>query len=180
MIGTMGSGAYGFAGTAVCATHSAVLAELPAAAFLPARRAHARSLVAVVDAPGPVLALDFLVQLIDLRRGLHAGYLLVEPGSAGRAQPPLVIPARLSADPLPAAMALVEVRFHLLDRLGERLVTGRPAHAVTHPLGIPADLLGPLTDRAADQITTEPEQPAPEPLPYLTGGTLAVQGDIVR
>ena len=67
----------------------AALAELAAAALLAAGRAQPGALVAVVDVPGPVLALDLLVQLVDLRRGLHPGDLLVQLGGAGRAQAPL-------------------------------------------------------------------------------------------
>src|SRR5208282_1492318 len=142
---------------------AAALAELAAAAFLPAARAQARALVPVVDVPGPVLALDLLVQLIDLRGGLQAGYLLGQLGGAGRAQAPFGVPADLPAHPLPAAVALVEVRLHLIDRPGERLVAGRPAGAVAHPLGVPAELRGLLADAAANQVAAQPEQPAAEP-----------------
>src|SRR5439155_10499908 len=89
---------------------TAALAELPAAALLPAGRAQPGGLVPVVDIPGPVLALDLLVQLVHLRRGLHPGDLLVQPGRAGRAQAPLGVPAHLLAHPLAAAVALVEER----------------------------------------------------------------------
>jgi hypothetical protein len=59
-------------------------------------------------------------------------------------------------------MTLVEVRRHLLDGLAQFLVVGRPAGAVAHPLGIPAELGGLLADAAADEVAAEPEQPAAE------------------
>ena len=65
------------------------------------------------------------------------------------AQAPRAVPAHLLAHPLAAAVALVEERLHLLHRPGQRLVPGRPADAVAHPLGVPADLLGLLADGAA-------------------------------
>src|SRR6266702_7131427 len=72
---------------------TAALAELPATAVLAAGRAQPGGLVPVVDVPGPVLTLDLLVQLVHLRRGLHPRDLEVQPGRAGRAQPPLGVPA---------------------------------------------------------------------------------------
>jgi hypothetical protein len=72
-------------------------------------------------------------------------------------------PAHLAADPLPAPVALVEVRLHLVHGLGQGLVAGRPADAVPHPLGIPADLGGLLADGAADQVAAHLQEPAAEP-----------------
>src|SRR5579859_8192187 len=46
--------------------------------------------------------------------GLQAGDLLVKLGGARRAQAPLVVPADLLAYPLAAAVALMEVRLHLV------------------------------------------------------------------
>src|SRR5258708_5235828 len=105
---------------------AAVSAELPAAAGLAAVRARPGSLVAVVDVLRPVDVLDLAVQLLDLGLRLHARDLLVELGRALHAQAALVVPADGLADPLAAALALVEVRLHLVDGLGERLVAGRP------------------------------------------------------
>src|SRR3954453_427688 len=141
---------------------AAALAELAAAALLAALGTQAGALVAVVDVLGPVLALDLLVQLVDLRRGLHPGDLLVQLGGAGHAQAPLAVPAHLLAHPLAAAVALVEERLHLLDGVSQRLVGGRAAHAVAHPLGVPAELLGLLADGAAYQVAAEPQQPPAE------------------
>jgi hypothetical protein len=73
-----------------------------------------------------------------------------------------VVPADLLAHPLTAPVALVEERLHLLDGPGQRLVPGRAAYAVAHPLGVPAELLGSLADGAADQVAAEPEQAAAE------------------
>src|SRR5689334_17381103 len=140
----------------------AALAELAAAGLLAAVRAQPGGLVAVVDVPGPVLALDLLIQLVDLRRGLHPGDLLVQLGGAGHAQAPLAVPAHLPAHPLAAPVALVEERLHLLHCPGQRLVPGRAAHTVPHPLGVPADLLGLLANGATHQVATEPQHPAAE------------------
>src|SRR5689334_22635313 len=140
----------------------AVLAELAAAGLLLARRAEPDGLVAVVDPARPVDPLDLLVQLVDLGLRLHAGNLLVEAGRAGRAQAALAVPADLLADPLSTAVALVEVDLHLAGGLGQRLVARRAAHAVAHPLGVPADLRGLLADVAAEEVATDAQQPAAE------------------
>jgi hypothetical protein len=103
---------------------AAALAELPAAAVLPAGRAGTGRLITVVDVLGPVLILDLLIKLADLRRRLHARDFLVELGRAAHAEPALRVPADLAAHPLPAPVALMEIRLHLIDGLGERLVAG--------------------------------------------------------
>src|SRR5262249_47490362 len=139
-----------------------VLAELAAAGLLLARRALGGALVPVVDVLGPVDLLDLLVELADLRRGLHAGDLLVELGGALRAQTALGVPAHLLADPLAAPVALVDVALHPLGRLLAVLVAGGAAVAVAHPLRVPADLRRLLTDRAAEQVAAHPQQPAAE------------------
>src|SRR5215475_12146322 len=113
---------------------AASVAEFPSAALLPARRAQAGALVPVIDVLGPVLPLDLLVELVDLRLGLHLRHRLVELGRAAHAQAALGVPADLAADPLAAVVALLEIGLHLLDGLGERLVPGGPAHAVPHEL----------------------------------------------
>jgi hypothetical protein len=56
---------------------AALLAELPATALGVAGRADSGRDVAVVDVARPVHLLDLLVELLDPRRGLHAGDLLV-------------------------------------------------------------------------------------------------------
>src|SRR6185437_257544 len=140
----------------------AFLAELPCAAFLAARRAHPGGLVVVVNVLCPVLRLDLGIQLIELRLCLHLGHRLVELRRAGRAKAALSVPADLIADPLAAVVALLEVRLHLLDGLGERLIAGRAAHGVAQELGVPAELRCPLADRAADHVTTKAEQPPAE------------------
>src|SRR5579859_2041626 len=107
---------------------TAALAELSAAALLAARRAQTGGLVPVVDAAGPVLRLDLLVRLADLRGPLHARDLLFALRRARRAQPALAVPADLPAHPLATAVALLEVRLHFFHGLGQRLVAGRPAY----------------------------------------------------
>src|SRR5215472_13855103 len=125
---------------------AARLAEFPCAALMPAGRAEAGRLVAVIDVLGPVLPLDLLVELVDLGLGLHLRHRLVELGRAAHAQAPLGVPTDLAADPLAAVVALLEVGLHLLDGLGERLVAGRAAHGAPHELSVPAELCGALAE----------------------------------
>ena len=96
-----------------------------------------------------------ILKLLDLGLRLHLGHGLVQLGRAAHAQAALGIPADLVADPLAAVVALLEVGLHLLDGLGQRLVTGRAAHGVAHELGVPAELRRLFTDLAADHVAAE-------------------------
>src|SRR3984885_7148212 len=136
---------------------AASLAEFPAAALLPAGRAKAGRLVAVVNVTRPVLCLDLGIQLLDLRLRLHLSHRLVQLRRAAHAQAALGVPADLVTDPLAAAVALLEVGLHLLDGLGQRLVPSRAAHGVAHELGIPAELRRLFADLAADHVAAEAE-----------------------
>src|SRR5579862_9070491 len=73
-----------------------------------------------------------------------------------------MVPADLLADPLTAAVALLKVRLHLIDGLGECLVASRASGAVAQPLGVPADLRRLLPELAADHVAAHAEQLAAE------------------
>src|ERR1039458_5018900 len=106
---------------------AAVLAELAAARLLMTRGAETGRLVGVVDPLGEILDLDLLLQLAPLGLGLHEGRLLTQLGSALDAETAVVVPADVPADPLAAAVALVEAVVDLLGGLRQLLVLGRAA-----------------------------------------------------
>jgi hypothetical protein len=114
-----------------------------------------------VDVTREIDLVDLLANLPQLRIRLHPGQLLLQLGGVAHAQAVLLVPADLVADPLPALVTLLEVRLHLLDGLGERLVLGLR-------LG---EVLGLLTGPPDVREAAAAEQPAETP------GHLAAHAD---
>src|ERR1019366_842640 len=142
---------------------AAVLAELAAARLLMTRGAETGRLVGVVDPLGEILDLDLLLQLAPLGLGLHEGRLLTQLGSALDAETAVVVPADVPADPLAAAVALVEAVVDLLGGLRQLLVLGRAARPGHEHARVPSGALDVPPDAAPQQAAADGGHPTSEP-----------------